>query len=137
MSPEVKINGRLVADVPDETGWHQALDGTPLYVDVSLIEAKGNRQILGLNGLSVGGVRVVGLTQEGKGNSGNSKKGGDGKEPALDIALHDRPIRVSYSPRIGEPILVVTGMGDLYLGYRRGERRTLRNPRWVKGHGQR
>src|SRR3989344_6602724 len=110
MSPEIRINGKLVADVPDETGWHQALDGTPLHVDVDLIDACRKRQVINLTGSSVGGSRIVGLTLEGKGSSNKTRKGGDGKEPTLEVALHYRPVRVSYSPRISVPILVLTGM---------------------------
>lgn len=81
MAPEISIDGQLVADVPDETGLHQALDGSPLYVDVSGIEARNNIQLLILEGLSVGGRRIIRLTQEGKGNTDHPKRG-DGKQPS-------------------------------------------------------
>lgn len=131
MSPEIRINGRLVADVLNETGWYQALDGSSLYVDVNLIEAKGSRQLLRLDGLSVGGVRVVGLTQEGTGNSGNAKKGGDRREPTLEVSLHDRPIRISYRDRVWHerPRTLAGPNGG---GYYREVKRTYHNPRWMR-----
>lgn len=137
MSPEIRNNGKLIADVPDNTGWYRALDGTLLNVDLDLIDVHKKTQIIKITGSSVGGLRVVGLTLEGKGNSDNSRKGGDGKEPTLEVTLRDRPIRVTYAPRVGDPIPVVTPYGGLYIGYMKGEKRTLHNPRWVKGHGQR
>lgn len=130
MSPEIRINGQLIADVPDETGWHQALDRSPLYVNVDRIEASNDRQILGLEGSSVGGQRIVGLTQEGKGNSNNLKRGGDGKEPTLDVILHDRPIRVTHGHRVWRDIrslAVPRAREYVYV-----DRRIYHNPRWMK-----
>ena len=137
MSPEIKRSGVVIADVPDETGWHEAKDGSPIYVNVDLIEANNNHQLVGLAGTSVGNIgelRTVGLTQEGIGTSANTKKGGDGKGPTLDVALHDRPIRVTYSRRVRRDnhSFAQPRHGTIYE-----ERSTHYNPRWVRGHGQR
>lgn len=138
MSPEIRADGKLVADVPDETGDYLMLDGSPLHIDVDMLDAYQEKQLILLNGPAIGGKRIVGLTLEGRGNSGNTKKGGDGKEPSLDVTLHDRPIRVTYSPRIkGTERLVETSQGITLVGYARMSRNTLRNPRWTRGHGQR
>ena len=130
MSPEIRKDGRIVADVPDETGLYQALDGSPLYVDVSGIDARNGKQLLRVEGLVIGGKRIVGLTQEGKGNSNNSKKGGDGKSPALEVTLHDRPIRVRYSRRVPRDNSSLAGPNE--GSYRYEDRRTYYNPRWMR-----
>ncbi len=128
MSPEIRKDGTLVANIPDETGLHYALDGSPLWIDVNGIEASNRRQTIVLDGLTVGGMRIVGLTQEGKGNSNNSKKGGDGKSPTLEVTLHERPIRVTYSRwvRAGSN-LADPGRCSYYE-----DRRTYHNPRWIR-----
>ncbi len=137
MSPEIRVEGWLLADIPDVTGWHLTNEGTLLHINLDGIDADGNRQLAIINSIETGGPRVVGLTQEGRGSSTSLKKGGDGKEPVVEVILHDRPIRVTYSPRIlGTESLVVTDWG-VYLGYHQGERRTIKNPRWMRGHGGR
>lgn len=127
MSPEIRIDGQLVANVPDTTGSYQALDGSSLRVDSNGIEARNDQQVLILEGLVVGGLRIVGLTQEGKGCSSDRKRG-DGKQPSLEVLLHDRPIRVSYT-RYEER--------DRYSfvpphTYRDWSKRTYYNPRWMR-----
>lgn len=129
MSPEIEIDGQLVADVPDETGLHQMLDGSPLHVDVSGIEATNSRQVIILEGPAIGGRRVVGLTQEGKGNSNNSKKGGDGEHPTLKVTLRDRPIRVSYNQRVEVDSVSLAPPRESRIIWRRI---THHNPRWAK-----
>lgn len=129
MSPEIMINGKLVADVPDKTGSYQMLDGSPLYVDVSRIEARNSRQVIVLDGPVIGGRRVIGLSQEGKGDTNNPKRKGDRKDPALAVILHDRPIRISYrnwrevnNRSLAEP------RGRSYVL----DKRTYYNPRWIR-----
>lgn len=131
MSPEIRMDGRLVADVPDETGDYQMLDGSSLCVDVSLLDAHQERQLILLEGSAIGGKRVVGLTLEGKGNSRNTKKGGDKKEPILDITLHDRPIRISYRDQVWVE-RVRTLAGPNRGGYYQEVKRTYYNPRWMR-----
>lgn len=126
MSPEIRINGELVASVPDETGIHQKLDGKPLYVNVDGIDSYARRQRIILEAEEIGGRRELGLTLEGVGNS-NDRRRGDKKSPEISVRLLNRPIRVTYSKLIS----------DIYGGLWRGPRETHRNPRWVKGHGQR
>ena len=126
MSPDIRIDGRLIASVPDETGCYLTIDGKPLYVNVDGIDAYAKRQRIILEAEEIGGKRELGLTHEGIGNS--STRRGDKKSPELDVRLLDRPIRVTYSERYT----------DVYADrVWRGERRTRYNPRWIKGHGQR
>jgi hypothetical protein len=131
MSPEIRINEELVANVPDDYGAYIAIDGTSLLVDSRQLDARGEIQRLILEGPAVGGRRIVGLTLEGKGNSGNIKKGGDGQEPTLDVTLLNRPIRVSYwkkhwVERTNMP------MGSPREGYYTEVKSTYRNPRWSR-----
>ncbi len=134
MSPEIRIKGKIIADVPDDTGWHRARDGTPLYINTDSINADGEWQLIQLMGSSVGGIRMVGLTLDGRGESGKTNKGSDGKTPNLEVTLHDRPIRVTYNPRVWVNDEHLTGGPESYY-YK--ERVTRHNPRWVRGHGRR
>lgn len=134
MSPEIRLNNKLIASVPDETGMYQTLNGKPLYVNVDLIHANANRQLVILDSQEISGLRVVGLTQQGIGNS--SRSGGDNKSPEISVSLLDRPIRVSYKPRTWRARLR-TYPGPNDEGYYVDTKRTYKNPRWVKGHGQR
>lgn len=96
MSPEIKINDLLIADVPDETGWHRALNGSPLYVGVDGINVEKDskdHQIMILGSRMFGRERAIGLKLNGKGSSEDTKRGGDGKEPAIQVVLKERPIR--------------------------------------------
>ena len=126
MSPEIYIDGKLVADVPDETGMHQTLNGAPLYVNIDNINADAKRQRIILEAEDIGGKRELGLTLEGLGNS-NDRRRGDKKSPEISVRLLCRPIRVTYSKLYS----------NQYGGLWRGIRETHKNPRWVKGHGQR
>lgn len=128
MSPEISIYGKVVANVPDETGLYQMLDGSPLHVDVSRIEVRNDKQILVLEGSAIGGRRVVGLTQEGKGSTSKTKKGGDGKQPPIEVTLHDRPIRVSYSRYVRADTYSLADRQSSYYE----DRRTHYNPRWIR-----
>lgn len=121
--------GKLIADVPDKTGIHLALDGSPLYIDVDGIETRNNRQVLIVAGPAVGGVRVIGLTQEGKGSTDLLRKGGDGKQPSIAAVLHERPIRISYQDRKrseNRSLSPAPGGRNTYIV----EKRTYYNPRW-------
>lgn len=129
MSPEIKIYGQIVANVPDETGLYQMLDGSPLHVDVSNIEARNGKQVLLLEGPAIGGRRVIGLTQEGKGGTSKIKKGGDGQSPVLEATLHNRPIRVTYSR---EMRVYSNSLDDPKRSSRYEDRRTYYNPRWIR-----
>jgi len=133
MSPEIKVNGVVIADVPDESRWYTANDGSQLLVDVSLIEARNRRQILVLQGDAVGGIdvkRLVGLTQEGKGSSANINKGGDGKLPVIEATLQKHPIRVTYSHKIWKENHSLAGPNGGHYGYE--DRRTVYNPWWMR-----
>lgn len=134
MSPEIRRNGELVANIPDETGLYQAIDGSPLWLDTSGIEAENRRQVLIIEGLAVGGQRVLGLTQEGIGRSDDPKRG-DRKEPSLEVKLNDRPIRVSYQDlRLVHRTRTLGGRNDSYYD---SSKRTYHNPRWQKDRGGR
>ncbi len=137
MSPDIYVEGRLIASVPDKTGLHEALDGSPLYVDVDRLDADQKRQLLIVEGPVVDGRRTIGLTLEGKGSTNKLKKGGDGEEPVIDAVLHDRPIRVTYSPKIKGSERLIGTLAGIIVGYDRGAPRTLCNPKWVRGHGRR
>lgn len=135
MSPEIRSNGKLIADVPDETGMYQALDGTPLRVDVSGIEASNSRQVILVEGSAVGETREIGLSQEGKGDTNNPKRKGDNQNPPLEILLRERPIRVTYGKLVWTDNRSLAYPNERALV--REDRKTYKNPRWVKGHGQR
>lgn len=128
MSPEITIYGQVIANVPDITGLYQMLDGSPLHVDVTNIEARNTKQVLLLEGPAIGGKRVIGLTQEGKGGTSNTKKGGDGKQPSIEVSLNDRPIRVSYSRHVRSDYSSLAAPRSSYYE----DRRTHYNPRWVR-----
>jgi len=137
MSPEIRIGKNVVAKVPDETGVHAMLDGTPVYVNVDAIEASNRKQQVIVETEALGGRRTVGLTQEGIGHS-NDPKRGDGKQPEITVLLENRPIRISYTDRLWiqhsrRSLADVNVRG----GYIKMSKRTYKNPRWVKGHGQR
>lgn len=123
MSPEIRIGTKTVINVPDQTGMYETPAGEPLYVNTDLIEASNQTQEIILRSDVLGGVRVLGLTQQGIGRSDDPKRG-DGKLPKVSVKLHDRPIRVSYTRY------------DSML-QRHHHMDTNKNPRWVKGHGQR
>lgn len=125
MSPEIKIGTKTIINVPDETGRYETESGS-LYVNTDLIDASRKNQRIILESDAIGGLRVLGLTQEGIGKSDDPKRG-DRKLPHVLVTLHDRPIRISYK---GE------GMNS-YGGHWDGGKETHRNPRWMKGHGQR
>ena len=59
MSPEIKANGVVIANVSDESKVYRANDGSQLLVDVSLIDAESKKQILVLEGPSVVGKRRI------------------------------------------------------------------------------
>ncbi len=132
MSPEIRNrDGVLIADVPDTNGLHRMLDGSPLYVKVRGIEAHQARQILVVNGPGIGGERILQLSQEGIGDTGQREtrriRAGDQKEPWLDIRLKERPIRTTYSAKEG-----------YYEGaYHYAERESQYNPYWVRNSGRR
>lgn len=126
MSPEVKANGKVIANVPDETNTYETIAGKPLYVNVDGINADAERQPVIVEGEEVGGRREIGLTLQGIGNS-NDRRRGDKRSPEVEVRLSDRPIRVTYSPL----------RSDGYGGIWRDFRQTHKNPRWVLGHGQR
>lgn len=130
MSPKIWINRNLVADVADETGWHQTLDGRPLYVNVDLIDAARQTQRLILEADRIGGLRIIGLTLDGKGNSQNHRRG-DGKNPLLSVELNEGPIRYTHgtTPRWEGSSDVYGGGGEHPVS---GPRQTDMNPRWVR-----
>lgn len=132
MSPKIWVGENLVADVIDQTGWHQTLDEKPLYVNVDLIDASKQQQRIILESERIGGIRIIGLNQEGRGNSKSRR--GDKKHPPIRVELQERPIRVTYSPVIGIETPDVYSMlwGGLEPTPIRGPRETLMNPRWVR-----
>ena len=126
MSPEIKANGVVIANVSDESKVYRANDGSQLLVDVSLIDAESKKQILVLEGPSVVGKRRIGLNQEGKGSSGNIKQGGDGQKPLIEAALHE-PIRVTNRDKVWHDS---RSMANPKGGQWVESKRTYYNPQW-------
>lgn len=138
MSPEIKVKGTLLASVPDETGWYDLPSGGRIYVNVAGIAAYNKVQRIILEAEEVGGRRMIGLTQEGKGSSSDRKRG-DHLDPEVEVTLLDRPIRVSYSGNIRREWHNSRSLGTPRGGYWKEEvyKRTYYNPRWMKHHGGR
>lgn len=130
MSPEIRKNGELIADVPDDYGAYTDRDGKSLLVDSRQLDARGQVQRYIVEGPAVEGRRVVGLTLEGKGSSDSTKKGGDGQDPVIDIILHNRPIRLTTTERVlhERPRTLAGPNGDYYEKVRS----TYRNPHWIR-----
>lgn len=133
MSPEIRIQDKLIAKVPDETGIYQTLGGERLYVNVNGINASNKKQIVILEAEEIGGKRMLGLTHEGIGSS-NDPKRGDQRSPIISISLLDKPIRISYKRR---EWISSKSLGDPRGGQYREYKETYKNPRWTRGHGQR
>ncbi|GEM_PF-2726107 len=131
MSPRIWRDGDLVADVVDETGMHEMLDGSPLYVNVDGIGAYNDWQPIIVEAKQLGGRRTVGLTQEGKGRSSDPKRG-DGMEPEVHVLLNDRPIRISYRDQVWVE-RTATLASPRPGGYYIESKRTYHNPRWIRG----
>jgi len=132
MSPEIRINNNVIARVPDETGVHKTLSGATIYVDVGQIDADAKRQIIILESDEIGGRKKLGLTHQGIGNSKDRKRG-DGKDPEISVSLLNRPIRTTHNDRIddGQHNEWSTEEGPFHW-----ERRTVKNPYWVRGRRQ-
>lgn len=133
MSPEIRIDNKLIASVPDITGTYKTVNGQQLYVNVDGIHADNKVQIIILEGQEIGGKRVLGLTQEGIGKSDDLKRG-DQHSPVISIMLLDKPIRISYKRR---EWVSSKSLGDPRGGQYREYKETYKNPRWTRGHGQR
>ena len=134
MSPEIRVNKDLIASVPDETGWYQTISGKPLHIDVDGIDAnsKGKQKII-IRADEVGGMRVLGLTAEGIGNSSDPKRG-DQKLPEVKVTLLDKPIRITYRRSEWHDS---RSLAETRGEYSRKYKVTYKNPRWTRGHGQR
>lgn len=131
MSPEIKIDGQLIVSSPDKTGICTALDGTYLYIDVDGINANKKTQKLVIEGPSVGGKRVIELTQQGIGESSHPKRG-DGLKPDISVTLQERPIRVSYRDK---ELVPAHSWGNPSGPAWKSSKRTYINPYWVSNHG--
>lgn len=96
MSPEIRIDKELLADVPDRTGWFETVEGDSLFVDVNGINARNRVQTLILQTRRLEGHeerrpplvrRVIELNPDGRGKQvlphGRT----------LTVMLHHRPIR--------------------------------------------
>lgn len=137
MSPEIRINGQLIADTPDKTGTYTTTAGKPIYVDVEGIEASWSRQRVVIEAEEIGGQRVVGLTQEGRGISSDPKRG-DGKLPEIEVVLHERPVRISYRDKhlwVERSMRTITLGDPRNRGYYTDRKRTYKNPYWIRDHG--
>lgn len=137
MTPEIRRNDNLIASVPDETGTYKTLRGNEIYVNTDLIDADAKRQAIILESDEIGGNRVLGLTQQGIGNSKDRKRG-DKKDPEISVSLLDKPIRVSYNKSVPAPADIGwTNWGDPDGEGASAEpekliRQTVKNPRWIR-----
>lgn len=124
----------LIAEVPDITGEHRDHNGDPILVDVDQIEAHNGKQVVKIKSKLIGGTRIVGLTQEGTGNSVNKRKGGDSLKPDLKVTLCDRPIRISYIDKLCVPhTSTFASRGGSYVEI---VKRTYYNPRWNRSRAE-
>ena len=132
MSPKIWANGNLVANIiSDDTGRREMLDGSPVDINTDQIEATRDKQIIIVTSDQLGGRRVIGLTQEGRGSSSDPKRG-DGLEPELHVLLSDSPIRISYRDQVWhERPRTLAGPND--GGWYEEHKRTYLNPRWIRG----
>lgn len=139
MSPEITIDDKLIADVPDKNGLWDTRDGGKVLVNVDGIDPMRNgEQTINVQRLGEGGkwigmpMRKIGFTQDGEGTA-KIKKGGDGLEPVIKAKLHE-PIRIAEQQRVwqAEPI---RAYGVLNETSRKKEiTKTRPNPVWVKGN---
>ena len=78
MSPRLRIDNQIIADVPDTTGHHIALDGTTIFVDTGSIDVESRRRELVVQAPQLvgkaletrrtqDGTRVFQLDREGRG----------------------------------------------------------------------
>lgn len=126
MSPEIRIDGHLIADTPDETGWHKAINGGDIYIDVDGIGADNLLQnltvisplIAGRPGSSTErGERIVQLSPSGRGSQELPR----GR--MLKVVLKERPIRESTQH---------------VSGIRKGRTNIVwRNPHWTRPNARR
>jgi hypothetical protein len=135
MSPEIIVNNNLIANVPDETGTYKTLNGGTIRVNVDQIDADAKKQIITLESDEIGGKRVLGLTHQGIGDSMDRKRG-DKKDPEVSVSLLNKPIRVTHNDRIDcnydQRNEWSTEEGPFHW-----ERRTVKNPYWIRKDGQR
>ncbi len=133
MSPEIRVDDQLIAIVPDRTDDHILDDGSALMINVDAINALARKSSIILQGKRVGGIRILGLTQEGTGDSDDPNRG-DGLQPRVSVTLLERPIRVSYKRRETKHDHTWGGLGAV-----RERVYTERhpNPYWIRGNGQR
>lgn len=137
MAPDIYVYGKKIAEVPDDTGTYPTLNGGTIYVNTDQIDADAKKQIITLESDEIGGKRVLGLTQQGIGNSKDRKRG-DKKDPEISVSLLNKPIRVSYNKTVSDRTYSNCnfdyGVGDKRASHE--ERMTLKNPRWIKRNGQ-
>ncbi len=126
MSPEIRIDGQLIADTPDETGWHKTITGGDIYIDVDGIGAANLIQNLTIispliagrpGGNNERGERVVQLGPSGRGSQELPK----GR--MLKVILKERPIRKSIQRTSG----LRNGTTDI----------VWRNSHWTRPHARR
>lgn len=141
MCPEVYINEKLIADVPDKSGQYTTVEGKPIYVNVDGIHSDNSAQTIiveaeelaGRPGSrSENGRREIQLSQVGVGKqqlrSPQPEKGIIG--PMMKVVLKDRPIGWASRNKYGEK---AKGL-SLEWG---AARYIPPHPKWQQGHGRR
>lgn len=139
MCPEIYIDKKLIADVPDKTGHYKTLDGKPLYVNVDGIHSENSVQTVIVEAeelagrpraKSANGRREIQLSQVGIGmqqlRSPHPEKGIAG--PVMKVVLKNQPISWSSRQKYGE---VIKDIGNPKARY------VQPHPRWQQGHGRR
>jgi hypothetical protein len=130
MSPEIRVNNNLIANVPDKTGTYKTSNGGTMNVNVDQIDADAKKQIITLESDEIGGKRVLGLTHQGIGNSMDRKRG-DKKDPEISVSLLNKPVRITHNDRV----IDIAGGGPYDEGREdicHTERRTVKNPYWTR-----
>jgi hypothetical protein len=89
MSPEIRINGELFADVPDQTGVYQTLKGKCLYVNVDGIHPLNEVQQILIHSDELRGKRKIQLSPGGRGRQQLRD------DQQIEVTLRERPIRRS------------------------------------------
>lgn len=132
MSPEIRKNGVLIANLPDQSGVYDTSIGT-LTLDLEGIDAHRGAPyemkmsadwLRGRVGSSTeSGLRVVSLSASGKGRV--TIRGHE----VLEVALKDVPIRRGYGRMVERDC---SGLGHSKHSLREWQGSTWMNPKWVK-----
>lgn len=121
MPPEIYIDRKLVANLPDQDGIHQTEIG-PISVNLSGINPDKKVQEIELEGEGINGKRVIQLSKQGKGSQiiGAEQVGLVKRQKKLSVKLIEAPIvktEISFK---------------FFSDKRRALKTSVPNPFWVK-----